>query len=364
MANKTENPHTTLRRAHRDKKDEFYTALADIESELGHYRASFGGKTVLCNCDDPYESNFFRYFATHFNFLGLKKLIATCRGVPGPDAEKRVRRAYKAVVTAVGDGGGADPADVEYLMRDDRNSLTQLAGDGDFRSEECAALLKEADIVVTNPPFSLFREYVKQLFDHGKKFLIIGNQNAVTYKEVFPLIKNDLMWFGPSIRSGDREFRIPDDYPLNAATCCERDGKRYIRVKGVRWFTNLDHRGHHTPLPLYKRYTPEEYPKYDNYDAIEVRATALIPGDYDGLMGVPITFLDKYCPEQFEIVGMAKRGAGDPALRTKVYTREEHPNYSDLNAGPTLLENGVPHNTYSRLLIRRKGRPGNGRSAG
>ncbi|MBQ9337389.1 MAG: adenine-specific methyltransferase EcoRI family protein [Lentisphaeria bacterium] len=312
------NGNAQLHQAGRNKKDDFYTALEDIEKELKHYPACFKGKTVFCNCDDPYESNFFKYFVMHFNSLGLKKLIAACcsgSSVPsGPDmpegGSSRPRRACKVIITEVKEEDGDGKADVEYLLKNRKNVLSPLNGNGDFRSEECIELLRESDIVVTNPPFSLFREYVRLLVRHGKKFLIIGNQNAVTYKEIFPLIKENRLWFGASIHSGDREFRVPDDYPLQAAGCCTRDGKKYIRVKGVRWFTNLDHKEHHKPLPLHERYQAEKYPRYDNYDAIEVRETRLIPQDYTGAMGVPITFLDKYCPEQFEIIKFRKGDDG------------------------------------------------------
>lgn len=303
------------------RKDEFYTQLTDIERELQHYWQHFQGKTVLCNCDDPYESNFFKYFALRFNQLGLKKLICTCYdGSPitgtqlslfSLDAEGNEKKtAYKVEITEVGDmngDGAVDLTDVEHLIQNNKNVLSALKGNGDFRSQECIELLKEADIVVTNPPFSLFREYIAQLMEYDKKFLIIGNVNAITYKEVFPLIKNNKIWLGPSITSGDRKFNVPNDYPLNAASCgIDPDGRHYIRVKGVRWFTNLDHSKRHEEIDLICRYSPEEYPTYDNYNAIEVSKTANIPFDYEGIMGVPITFLDKYSPEQFDIIKFRK----------------------------------------------------------
>ncbi|MCR4612435.1 MAG: adenine-specific methyltransferase EcoRI family protein [Bacteroidaceae bacterium] len=307
--------------AMRNKKDEFYTQLTDIENELRHYKEHFRGKVVLCNCDDPYESNFFKYFALNFNSLGLKKLIATCYdGSPITGQELQLftfddegedkRIAYKVEITEVKDVNGdgvVNLADVQYLLQNDKNVLTLLKGHGDFRSAECIELLKQADIVCTNPPFSLFREYVAQLMKYEKKFLIIGNMNAVTYKEVFPLIMKNKLWMGPSITSGDRKFWVPDDYELRAAGCgIDETGRKFIRVKGVRWFTNLDHKKRHEELILYKVYTPEEYPHYDNYDAINVDKTQDIPCDYDGVMGVPITFLDKYNPNQFEIVKFRK----------------------------------------------------------
>ncbi len=305
-----------LSNARRAKKDEFYTSLADIEAELRFYELHFRDKVVLCNCDDPYESNFFKYFAMNFNYLKLKKLIATCYNGSSvadselllfPEENPTERKARKIVITEVQDNNGdgaIDLADVEWLIRNKKNVLTELNGNGDFRSEECIELLKEADIVVTNPPFSLFREYLAQLVKYNKLFLIIGNVNAISYKECFQLIKNNQMWLGASIHSGDREFRVPADYPLTAAgQRVDEKGIKYIRVKGVRWFTNLDYPQRHEDLELYKKYTPEEYPKYDNYDAINVGYTNEIPKDYDGVMGVPITFLDKYNPEQFVIVG-------------------------------------------------------------
>lgn len=310
--------NTNLHAANRAKKDEFYTQEDDISNELKHYKAHFAGRTVFCNCDDPFESNFFRFFALNFNAYGLKRLIATCYDgspVAGTqlsafDSPDRLRTGipHKIVITEVTDNNGdgaINLADVEWLIKNDNNVLTRLNGNGDFRSPECVELLREADIVVTNPPFSLFREYVAQLVEFDKKFLIIGNMNAVTYKEIFPLIKGNRMWMGASIHSGDREFQVPDSYPLNAAgSRVDSDGRKFIRVKGVRWFTNLDYPQRHDDLILYKTYSPQEYPKYDNYDAINVDKTADIPCDYDGVMGVPITFLDKYNPEQFEILGI------------------------------------------------------------
>ncbi|HRN69334.1 MAG TPA: adenine-specific methyltransferase EcoRI family protein [Promineifilum sp.] len=366
-----------LSKAKKNKADEFYTQLADIEAEMRHYKEQFRDKVVFCNCDDPYESNFFKYFALNFNFLGLRKLIATCYvdspvagqqlslfdadpGGPGrPPRSGPASIPHKIEITEVTDenaDGAVDLADVEWLLRNRKNALTPLEGDGDFRSPESIKLLKEADIVATNPPFSLFREYVAQLVEYDKEFVIIGNVNAITYKEVFRLIEENRIWLGQSIHSGDREFRVPDSYPLQAAGYrVDENGAKYIRVKGVRWFTNLDFNERHVNLTLYKQYTPEEYPRYDNYDAIEVSRTAEIPYDYDGMMGVPITFLDKYNPDQFEIIGMAKRGAGDPALKSKVYTKEDYKNYSDLNAGPVLITSSGLKNTYPRILIKRKG---------
>ena len=316
------------------KKDEFYTQLSDIERELQHYWQHFRGKVVLCNCDDPYESNFFKYFALRFNQLELKKLICTCyNGSPvtgnelaihfdGFDDDEPKKIAYKVEITEVKDENGegaVDLSDVQYLLKNNKNVLSILKT-GDFRSQECIELLKEADIVVTNPPFSLFREYIGQLMKYQKKFLIIGNMNSITCKEIFPYVQNNKMWIGPSISSGDRKFYVPDDYPLNAAGCgVDSDGKRFIRVKGVRWFTNLDHNKRHEDLDLVCRYSEDEYPTFDNFDAIEVGKTSDIPYDYDGIMGVPITFLDKYNPDQFEILGLTQIGCHDLCPDTKRY---------------------------------------------
>lgn len=369
------------------KKDEFYTQLTDIEKEMRYYRKHFKGKTVLCNCDDPFESNFFKYFALNFNRLGLRKLIATCyAGSPimgsqlkyqmdntgqmcflfdeKPNPDGNARRPYKAVVTTVHDtsgNGGIDMLDVAELFRMGENELTELEGDGDYRSEECLELLSEADIVVTNPPFSKFREYVGTLMDYGKKFIIIGNVNAITTKEVFNYMKDNRLWFGASIHSGDRAFYVPDDYPLNASGCgVDENGRKFIRVKGVRWYTNLDIKQRHEEMIFVKRYSAEAYPKYDNYDAIEVGKTSDIPCDYAGIMGVPITFMDKYCPEQFDIIG--RRGDLEWAeSECAFYTppsEEMQRKYKAMNKtwrvqNTYLLDdNGVPQITYGRIFIR------------
>lgn len=379
----------TLNKAARAKKDEFYTQLSDIEAEMRHYKEHFRDKTVLCNCDDPFESNFFKYFALNFNYLGLKKLIATCY-IDSPVAGDQLslfdvvnlpirssdgKRPYKIEITEVTDenkDGAVDLSDVEILLKNKKNLLTLLQGNGDFRSQECIELLKEADIIVTNPPFSLFREYVAQLMEYSKKFIIIGNQNAITYKEIFPLIKDNKLWLGQSIHSGDREFRVPDSYPLKAAGFrIDKNGNKYIRVKGVRWYTNLDVPIRHEELTLYKQYTPEEYPQYDNYDAIEVSKTAEIPYDYEGIMGVPITFLDKYNPEQFEILGITKTWFGGASKtypnQTQVSENGKMSIVSKLNDGPALkigtkprkktyyiVEDNYYIQLYARILIKRK----------
>lgn len=293
-----------LKQARKAKKDEFYTQLVDIEKELKHYKNQFRGKIIYCNCDNPYESNFFKYFASNFNALGLKKLITT-NYIGLQDTE-----AHRIEINKVPDfnkDGAINLKDIEQLLKHKANVCTLLKGNGDFRSEECIELLKQADIVCTNPPFSLFREYIQQLMEYKKKFLIIGNINAISYKGIFSLIRDNKIWLGASIHGGNREFRVPDDYPLiNAAEYrIDKDGNKYIRVKSVRWFTNLDYERVYENLVLYKKYTPEEFPKYDNYNAIEVSKTSNIPMDYDGVMGVPITFIDKYNPEQFEILGIS-----------------------------------------------------------
>lgn len=383
MAKKERN----LNAAAKAKKDEFYTQLTDIEKEMRHYRKHFKGKTVFCNCDDPFESNFFKYFVLNFNRLGLKKLIATCY-FSSPIAGQQLqyhcdengqmsfffgdeteitdgaKRPYKAIVTQVYDktgDGGVDMVDVAELFVSGENQLTELEGDGDFRSAECLALLDESDIVVTNPPFSLFREFVNVLIQREKHFIILGNVNAITYKEFFPLIRDNKVWIGASIHSGDRKFYVPDDYPLNASGCgMDEDGRRFIRVKGVRWYTNLDIRQRHEEMILVKHYNPEEYPRYENFDAINVDKTSNIPCDFDGVMGVPITFMDKYSPDQFEIIGLgiANLGLG---IGVKPY-KPEHKSYrkevqkrgavdGDLYM---LDENGNPIVPYARVLIRNK----------
>jgi len=287
----------SLRAAAASKKDEFYTQLPDIERELKHYTKHFENKTVLCNCDDPKVSNFFYYFSHNFEKLKLKKLITTCYKNCEADLFSQHTDERGLYLEYDGDKNANRVPDPEEI------GIHKLKGDGDFRSEESVKLLKQADIVVTNPPFSLFREYVEQLMKYKKKFIIIGNQNAIAYKEIFKLFKEGKIWLGPSIHSGDREFGVPEYYPLNAAgTRVDSNGNRYVRVKGVRWFTNLDYKERHEDLILYKSYTKAVYPKFDHYDAINVNKTRDIPMDYRGAMGVPLTFLDKFSPEQFEII--------------------------------------------------------------
>lgn len=333
-----------LTSAKKAKNDEFYTRMPDIENELRHYAEHFKGKIVLCNCDDPFESNFFRYFALNFNHLGLKKLITTCySGSPIAGGEyqpslfddmdadtRRHRKAYKAIVTHVEDttgDGGFDMLDVRNLLEAPGNEVAELHGDGeygagDFRSRECLYLLNEADVVVTNPPFSLFREYVATLMDYDKKFVIIGNQNAITYKEIFPLLRNNELWLG---YGKVKEFVVPSsDHPERGNVETDEDGRTIAKFGNICWYTNLDITKRHEDLLLYRRYKGHEadYPKYDNYDAIEVSHVKDIPEDYWGVMGVPITFMDKYNPDQFDIVAFRKGDDG----RDLVFTREREYN--------------------------------------
>ena len=306
--------NANLHKAKDAKNDEFYTQLTDVAKELMHYKQHFKNKIVLCNCDDPTWSAFWKYFHLNFAELGLKKLIST--------HYDREEATYKMEYT------GGDDNDIEVGVK------APLEGNGDFRNQECLDLLDECDIVVTNPPFSLFREYVAVLMEHKKKFIILGNMNALTYKEIFPLFKNNQLWYGASIHSGDRKFYVPDDYPLKASGCgIDENGKRFIRVKGVRWFTNLDYPTRHEKLILWKNYSSEEYPKYDEFNAINVDKYAEIPIDYDNVMGVPITFMDFYNPDQFEIIWL------DGTDTTKWY-----------GSGPLL--NGKKK--YRRLFIRKK----------
>jgi Adenine-specific methyltransferase EcoRI len=377
------------------KKDEFYTQYVDIQKEVEAYLEydadTFRNKVVYCNCDDPFESNFFKYFAANFNRLGLKKLIATSYdGSPiageqlrfddgGTPQEGRPQTEALLIeieeVIDLNDDGATDIEDVRIFLEQNPHKRAPLKGGGDFRSPECVELLKQADIIVTNPPFSLFRDYVAQLVEHKKKFLIIGNFNAVTYKEIFPHIMANKMWLGETIHSGDREFRVPESYPLEAAGFrVDSNGNRYIRVKGVRWYTNLDHGRRHEPLSLMTmadnvRFNPNledesAYETYDNYDAIEVGSYKAIPNDHDGIMGVPITFLDKHNPDQFEIVGTTESNDRDNPYRTRWYSSPEcraayqdrfgRPGVYDLNASGVV--NGIKK--FKRVLIRRRGGSG------
>lgn len=345
-----------LRKALKQKQDEFYTQLVDIENELRHYTQHFDGKTVYCNCDDPRVSNFFHYFSYNFERLGLKKLITTCYKNQSPDLFSRHddERAIMLEYDGFRDG--------DRVPRLEDIGINRLEGDGDFRSHECIDILKQVDIVVTNPPFSLFREYLAQLIEHGKQFLILGQQNAITYKEVFPLIKDRLLWLGHN-NGGDKWFQVPDHYE-NAAVGHSKweEGAKYHKHRSINWFTNLDHAKLHDELILYKRYTPEEYQHYENYDAINVDKVAEIPVDWDGVMGVPITFPDKHNPDQFEILGIGIAGLG-LAAGVRPFT-PEHRDYrrnvqgrGAVDGDLYMIVDGEVKVPYRRILIRRRNSP-------
>ena len=371
--------NTNLKEAKAGKNDEFYTQFHDIEIEMNAYLEYdpnvFKGKTILLPCDDPEWSNFTRFFAAKFDELGLKKLISTSYA---PDAKKMKLLPEPSLFET--EAPQFDPTKAQtkgkiFVLEQDHTGdghiniddleWEYLEGDGDFRSKEVVKLRDEADIIITNPPFSLFREFLSWIVSEDKKFIIIGNMNAVTYKETFPLIKENRMWMGFSIHSGDREFEVPDEYPLTASGWrIDNKGRKYIRVKGVRWFTNIDHGRRHEPLPLMTmednlRFSKHKelkgkaaYDHYDNYDAIEVPFTDAIPSDYDGVMGVPISFLDKYCPEQFKILGITDR-QNTSCLRTKKYTNVDSPKYNDLNARSVIKDGRRYIPMYARLLIRK-----------
>ena len=365
--------NSTLTNAREAKQDEFYTQYYDIEREVEAYLDYnpnvFRGKTVLLPCDDPEWSNFTKYFAQNFERLGLKKLISTSYAVErkqelygvqlslfetefetrSPRYDKKKTRSHGKIFILERDENGDRHIDIEDLKWD------YLKGDGDFRSKEVTRLRDEADIIITNPPFSLFREFLAWIISVNKTFLIIGNMNAVTFKEVFPLIKQGKLWFGESIHSGDREFGIPDNYPITAAGWrIDEKGRKFVRVKGVRWFTNLDHGRLHQPLELMTlqdnlKYSKHKdlrekhaYEHYDNYDAIEIPYTDAIPSDYYGAMGVPISFLDKFCIEQFEILN------ANDFRKNKLVPIKPHGLIKDKDGAI----NGKP--TYARLLIRKK----------
>ena len=325
-----------LHAANKAKKDEFYTQLPDIENELKHYKEHFKDKTVLCNCDDPRVSNFFHYFSYNFEKLGLKKLITTCYKNQERDLFSQNNSERAIWLEYNGDRNDNRVPDPDEI------GIKQLKGDGDFRSAECIELLKQADIVVTNPPFSLFREYVAQLMKYEKKFLIIGNVNAITYKEIFSYIKEDKIWLGFGFNGGNAFFKVKNDDSKQYADGVYNGTTGLVKFRNCHWFTNLDHNKRHEDLILYKTYTPEEYPKYDNYDAINVDKTADIPMDYDGVMGVPITFLDKYNPEQFELLD-ARDYTAIEKLKSK--------NYGLIKDADGAI-NGKPK--YARILIRRR----------
>lgn len=390
--------NTNLGAAKKAKQDEFYTQWADIEREMNAYLEYdpdvFRDKTVLLPCDDPEWSNFTKFFALHFTEFGLKKLISTSYApesnaegtfyqptlfeTTAPDYDAMKSRAHGRVFTLIPeDITGDGRVDIEDLRWE------YLQGDGDFRSPEVTQLRDQADIIITNGPFSLFRDLIAWLLDGKVAFSVIGNVNALTYKEVFPAIQADLLWLGPSISSGDREFRVPDSYPLVAAgSRVADDGTRYIKVKGVRWFTNIEHGRRHEPLQLmtmqdnirfskHKEVRGVGYRSYDNYDALDVPFTDAIPSDYDGVMGVPITFLDKFNPDQFEILGIAKAPLGVPSKmyprQTQVDAKGVRSQVMKLNDAPALRVDVPPQEkthylvgdeiyvaVYARILIRRR----------
>ena len=319
--------NSNLHKAKSEKNDEFYTQISDIEKEMQHYTEHFRDAVVFCNCDDPETSNFWKFFELNFDHLGLKKLISTHY-----DAEQPT---YKLEMTRGVDVNGDGKIDHNDAVK---TSLTQ---NGDFRSPECLALLDEADIVVTNPPFSLFREYLSTLMEHKKKFIIIGNQNALTYKEVFALLQSNQLWVGAN--AGDMSFRVPDWYPPRETRYwVDENGQKWRSLGNVCWFTNLDFAKRHEDLDLYKKYKPEDYPEYDNYKAIEVKKVDEIPEDYDGAMGVPITFMYKYNPEQFEIIWTTDR-CGDGKLEDLKKEHERHD-------APVVNGKGI----YKRIIIKHK----------
>jgi len=349
-----ETQHSNLRTAKKVKKDEFYTQLTDISKEMKHYKNHFKDKVVYCNCDDPRVSNFFHFFSYNFEKLGLKKLITTCYKSQSMDLFSESDSEQAIYLEYDGDKNNNNVPDPEEI------GIVELKADGDFRSAESIELLKQADIVVTNPPFSLFRDFITQLDEYDKKFVIIGNVNAITYKETFRLIKENKLWLGASIHSGDREFGVPDDYPLTAASSrIDEDGNKFIRVKGVRWFTNLDYKERYEDLILYKNYAPEEYPKYENFDAINVNKTKDIPSDYDGYMGVPITFLDKYNPEQFEIIGLGISNSGkefgvQPYKPEHKKYRKEVQKRGAVDGDLYMMTDGIVDVPYARIIIKNK----------
>lgn len=393
--------NANLKNAKKQKNDEFYTQYQDIQKEVNAYleydNNVFRGKTILLPCDDPEWSNFTKFFAQNFENFGIKKLISTSFAVESknldidyeptlfetidPRFDKSKTRCRGKIFTLTQDENHDGKINIDDLK------WNYLDGDGDFRSDEVKKLRDQADLIITNPPFSLFREFVGWIMEANKKFLIIGNMNAITYKEIFPLIKENKMWLGVSIHSGDREFGVPQSYPLTAASFrIDESGKKFIRVKGVRWFTNFEHGRRHQPLQLmtmednikfskHKEVQVVGYQKYDNYDAIEVPFSDAIPSDYDGVMGVPISFLDKYCPEQFEILGSTQRGCHDSVPDIKKYDdywevkpngektgssggkTNENPNIAKNNGKQNYFINKDGHivqSLYTRIFIKKK----------
>lgn len=320
--------NSNLRKAAKVKQDEFYTQLTDIEKEVKHYRQHFKGKIVYCNCDDPMKSNFFRYFMLNFNRLGLKKLITTCYKSQDIDLPSQSNSKKAIYLEYSGNKGLIFDLKTDVIRH-------ELQEDGDFRSAECISLLKQADIVVTNPPFSLFREYVAQLIEYDKKFLIIGSSNSVICKDIFKLIKANKLWLGYGY--GSMAFNVPDTY---TGTSIGNSGSKIAKLGNIAWYTNLDIAKQHEDIILYKQYTPTDYPKYDNYDAINVNKLKEIPDNYTGVMGVPITFLNAHNPEQFELLGLTNTGEENPGIR-----------YKDTAHGRALVKG---EEVYTRLLIKAK----------
>lgn len=332
----TKSSNKSLRKANKVKNDEFYTQLSDIEKELRYHKDHFRDKVVFCNCDDPRVSNFFHYFSYNFEKLGLKKLITTCYKSQNLDLFSQNDSENAIYLEYTGDKNGDRIPNIEEI------DIKPLEGDGDFRSFECIELLKQVDIIVTNPPFSLFREYVAQLFEHDKKFIIIGNQNAITYKEIFKLIKENKIWLWNTF---PKEFREPDG--------------NMKKFWNIAWFTNLDYTKRHEDLILYKKYNETDYQKYDNFDAINIDKVKDIPVDYSGVIGVPITFLNKYNPEQFDIIGLGISNSGID-IGVKPY-KEEHKKYrkeiqkrAAVNGDLYMITNGIVDVPYARVIIRNK----------
>lgn len=342
--------NSKLSEAKKAKKDEFYTQLSDIENELKHYKKHFKDKVVYCNCDDPRVSNFFHYFSYNFEKLGLKKLIATCYKNQNMDLFSQNDSEQAIYLEYTGDKNSNNIPDPNEI------GIIKLKGDGDFRSQECIELLKQADIVVTNPPFSLFREYISQLIEYDKKFIIVGHQNAIKYKEIFPLIRDNKLWLGYGFKGGAGHF-INEHYEDYATATDRKEGM--IRVSGVHWFTNLEINKRHEDLILYKKYTPEEYSKYENFDAINVDVTKDIPIDYEGFMGVPITFMDKYNPDQFVIIGVGIANLGlemgiEPYKPEHKKYRKEVQKRGAVDGDLYMMIDGVVTVPYSRIIIKNK----------
>ncbi len=347
---KNNNSNKNLHGAKKNKKDEFYTRLEDIENELKHYKDHFKNKTVLCNCDDPRMSNFFHYFSYQFEELGLKKLIAVCYKNQEIDLFSQNKSDKAIYLIYEGDKNNNKIPDIDEI------GVQHLKEDGDFRSNECIDLLKQSDIVVTNPPFSLFREYVEQLINYKKDFLIIGHQNAITYREIFKLIVKNKLWLGYGFKGGAAHF-INSSYENYATASDKKDGM--IRVSGVTWFTNLDIEKRHEDLILYKKYSDEEYLKYENYDAINVNKTKDIPVDYKGAMGVPITFLNKFNPDQFEIIGLGISNSGkeigvSPYKPEHKKYRKEVQKRGAVDGDLYIMNNDEVVVPYARIIIKNK----------